>query len=605
MDKISRRKMLQYAGVAVLAAPLLASGHERLPDGRLLGFSGPTPTNPLYWLQGDAAYTDAGVTLATTLGQSVQQMSDLSGNGNNFTNTGATKPTFTPNALNGHAAVTATSASSQVLTSAISTVPTVLTIIGRTRDVVANSHQSWMGIKALAHPISFDTFYVNSSADGTNCYCGASLIDVTGGVHSAFQGRSWGGEWYIQQHIWDGTTLQTLINGVVTASVTPGTLNASAGPTAIFADYYNAALEAFSDTDLLELIVHGSVLSGTEMAQLYAYCVNRYWPAVAPAAFNFVNYSAADSNASNSRKLYLRFFTSPDGTTLTEYPISAVSPTIGTTAQYTNGLCRDPSSAINIGPWWYIACSDTTMQRLSAHSVTTPWVNIYRSDRMNGPYGFYYKLDVSALATGSNPFAWNPYFYYDKTHKVLYVMFTFVPQGGELDSNQFLAYIQATDSTLLNWGTPTAISGSKTENPSGDGYVYDDGSGTYYLFFVGDITMSENIKIISATSPTGPYNTTVNALPLGAGQSGKNNAPSVRLNLSGLPRLYIGGFGQATPGYYYSDASSINLATATWATPTLLSESPQLIDGQAFLLGDNPLFASSGGSGGLTTLGIG
>ena len=534
-------------------------------------------TVPTFWLRSDYFYKDLGTTLCTTTGDQIEQATDISGNGNNFTQTtSGNRPTFTTNALGGYPSSTFSSANSQYLTSNLATQLLTVIVVGRVSSASV-SYQEFISQRAAAgNDVLFLQPFVNESPMGQQGY----VLDHTSTYRGFKTGCGYGGQYYMMGLRTDASTeMQLEVNGGVVGSTTfSGGLASCSGPTLVGCGSSGTTPANFLQGDILEVLGFSTRLSDAEIAQVYLALRNRYWPAVSPAAFNFPIFSygvpGGNGGQNSGYQEYARFFTSTNGSSLTELPFSASPNTPG-------GVFRDPSM-IRVNGTYFLVASNFTSVGSSGTYGPNSTIEVWKSDRMNGPFQWVASPSLSGIVSGGSPQFGAGAVFYDPIGKSIGVPVS----GNRGDGTNTAGYITASDNSLANWSSAQTIGGVLSADPYAGDIALWYNSGTYWLFYVS-FGGTEIVRIMSSLSPWTGY-TMSNASPFGTGNNGKIEAPRVRPNGSTMT-LYLGGYGETPVGFYFATSSNLAFGSATWSAPVQTdAQTPVIHNGAPYIPGLDP-----------------
>jgi len=225
-------------------------------------FLGVSPTSIgglVQWVDGsNGVYTDLGTTQATN-GQTVEEWTDMSGQGNTYSQlTGSKRPTLETNTLNGWPVLHHTAANSDFLVSPLDLVGDNFTVMyvasqtGPTRGRVLSANINnwllgwWSGAYNQAYFNGWVTTSGSPAASTTNAYEFTGTFD--GSIADIYD---------------DGSQFATSTNSGFT------------GPNDLETDGYNGSGE-FSDANVAEIIAYNNVISSTNRQALDNYLDNKY-----------------------------------------------------------------------------------------------------------------------------------------------------------------------------------------------------------------------------------------------------------------------------------------------------------------------------------------
>lgn len=237
------------------------------------------PTANLWgWWNAENAYSDAGSTLITTDGTTCQQMTDLSGNGRHLTGTGAQKPTWYSDKLNGRPTLLG-NGSGNYLSAVTSPFPTDFSIYMVIKQV------SW-----TASDIIISDFGVNVDL----IQQGSSPTIGLGSVTSLRNTNADLNTYHLIQAIYNtgGGMSYNIIDSVITSGSVVGTSRGNG--VYLFGDSGNQA-----NVEIAEVLIYNTIHSPTEQddVQVKQYLNTKYGLRIFPGDIGFNNSYTLDTSA--------------------------------------------------------------------------------------------------------------------------------------------------------------------------------------------------------------------------------------------------------------------------------------------------------------------
>jgi hypothetical protein len=522
-----------------------------------------TATTPAaWWRAGVACYSDTGTTSCVS-GSTIEQANDISGNGNNATQSSSgARPTLTTDAgylpFANQLGISFTGSSSQYLQHSCTQGTGTFVLVGRCTLMSADT--TFMGIKAPSGGVAGPYFMQAVTAANTNvCTFLETQATGTQGSVAPTINTAIGGYCVSVPFIMIGTigsgTASLYLNGVLSNSVSYSAVCASGTVGYLGATWYNGSVVNFLTGYIYEAAIYSSVLGSTEMASLVADLRADLLPSAPPSAI----YAMSTFNGATTEEETTIVATSSDGKNFQQYGASYVPG-------YANSnptTFRDPC-LINYNNFW-----------LEAYTSNNFVSSTYTGMCFSSDLAFWQGLpninwgDISGVTQ-----VWAPRLFVDPNSGNMYCVAA-INKGTVNTGNFSVYYKQATGfngnglpTTWSNASAITASSGSFPTTTIDPCFLYF--SGTYYLFFKNQGTSQQWLgyatnSSFGASGWTVVVNGTANTLGLGEGEG-----PSFAY-IGGILTIYFDQLtsgGATVVGESYSVLSS-GPTSVPYASPTL------------------------------------